>query len=84
MKSVYEKEPIAICLAVQKWKQYLLWPHFVIRTDQQSLRYITNNVEIGVEYQRWVTILMVYDFEIQYKPRAANRVADALSRKDFC
>lgn len=52
-KSVYEKELMAICLAVQKWRFYLLGRHFVVRTDQQSLRYITQQREIGAEYQKW-------------------------------
>lgn len=80
-KSIYEKELMAVCLSVQKWKHYLLGRHFVIRTDQQSLRYITQQREIGADYQKWVRKLIGFDFEIQYKPGTANRVADALSRK---
>lgn len=33
------------------------------------------------EQLRWVTKLLGYDFEVQLKPGAANRVADALSRR---
>lgn len=40
-KSVYEKELIAICLAVLKLKPYLIGRHFVVRFDQQSLRFLT-------------------------------------------
>lgn len=78
---MYEKELMAICLAVQKWKHYLLGHHFFIHTDQQSLRYITQQREIGAGFQKWVSKLIGFDFEIQFKPGAANRVADALSRK---
>lgn len=80
-KSIYEKELMAVCLAIQKWRYYLLGRHFVVRTDQQSLRFITQQQEVGSDYQKWVSKLLGYSFEIQYKPGKANQVADALSRK---
>lgn len=46
-----------------------------------SLHYITQQREIGDGFQKWVSRLIGFDFEKQYKPGAANRVADALSRK---
>ena len=35
--SVYEKEYLAILLAMEHWRQYLQLAPFVIRTDQHSL-----------------------------------------------
>lgn len=36
--SVYKKELLAIVMALQKWRPYLLGRHFKIKTDHQSLK----------------------------------------------
>ena len=41
--STYEKECMAILLAVEKWRPYLLAQEFIIRTDYKSLLYLTEN-----------------------------------------
>lgn len=80
-KSIYKNELIVIVLAIQKWKCYLMGRHFVVRSDQQSLRFVTQQREVNPDYQKWVTKLLGCDFKIQFKPGTANCVADALSRK---
>lgn len=36
---------------------------------------------MGVEYQKWVTKLFGFSFDVQFNPGSANKVADALSRQ---
>lgn len=80
LKSIYEKELMAIVFVVMKWRSYLLGRHFIVKTDQQSLSFLLEQRIVDTEYQKWVTKLMSYSFDIQYRTITSNRVADALSR----
>ena len=78
--SIYEKELLAVVFAVQKWRHYLLPNHFVIKTDQKSLKYLLEQRLNTPIQQQWLPKLLEFDYEIQYRQGKENVVADALSR----
>ena len=54
---------------------------FIIKTDQQSLKYLLHQ-RIGTPLQqKWLSKLMGYAFVVEYKKGSENVVADALSRR---
>ncbi|KAL8107545.1 hypothetical protein AgCh_024095 [Apium graveolens] len=77
--STYKKELLAVIIATQKWRSYLLGHHFIIRTDQEALKYLMEQkITIGLQ-QRWLSKLMGFDYSVLYKRGKENIVADALS-----
>nr|GFD54562.1 reverse transcriptase [Tanacetum cinerariifolium] len=49
--------------------------------DHKSLKYIFTQRELNMRQRCWLKLLKDYDINIQYHPRKANVVADALSKK---
>lgn len=81
-QSIYEKDALAILEALKKWRHYLLGNPLIIKTDQQSLRFITNQrLTEGIQHKLLLKLLE-FDYTIEYKKGKENIVVDALSRRD--
>ena len=79
--STYEKECMAILLAVDKWRPYLQLQPFIIRTDHRSLLYLTEQCVHTKLQHKALLKLMDLQFTIVYKQGTTNKAADALSRR---
>ncbi|WOH15055.1 hypothetical protein DCAR_0934588 [Daucus carota subsp. sativus] len=78
--SAYERELLAVVFAVNKWQHYLMSLPFVIKTDQQSLKYVLEHKLSTPFQQKWLSKLAGFDYTVEYKSGKENVVADALSR----
>ena len=81
-KSIYEWELMVVVLSVQKWRHYLLRRKLTIISDQKALKFLLEQREVQPQFQKWLTKLLGYDFEILYQLRLQNKAADALSRME--
>lgn len=71
---------MAILEALKKWRHYILGSKLVIKTDQQSLKYMMSQRLVEGIQHKLLLKLMEYDYTIEYKSGKENLVADALSR----
>jgi hypothetical protein len=79
--TVYEKEYLAILLAVDSWRHYLLQAEFFIHTDHQSLIHL-NEQRLHTAWQQKVfSRLLGLQYKILYRKGLDNGAADALSRR---
>ena len=78
--SAYEKEYLAILVAVDNCRPYLQHAEFLILTDQRSLTHLTE-LSLSTPWQQGAfTKLLGLFYIIKYKKGAENTAADALSR----
>jgi hypothetical protein len=56
--STYEKEALALLEAVKRWRHYFLGNKFIIRTDHQSMKYITDQrIAEGIQHKLMLKLL---------------------------
>jgi hypothetical protein len=80
--AAYERELIGLVQAVCHWRPYLWGRVFVVKTDHYSLKFLLDQRLSTIHQHQWASKLLGFDFTVEYKPRAANIVAGALSRRD--
>ncbi len=81
--SIYEKEFLAILMAISKWRHYLSTRQFVIKMDHESLKHLLEQIISTVIQQRGLLKLLGLNYVIHYKKGRENKAADVLSRRGF-
>jgi hypothetical protein len=80
--STYEKECLALIMAVTKWKPYLQHREFTILTDHKSLIHLNEQkLHQGMQQKAFLKLLGL-QYKVIYKKGILNKAVDALSRQD--
>ena len=77
----YDRECLAMVMACENFRVYLLARPFVLRTDHKALKCLFSN-EPKSAYRRagWIATLPEYPIEVEYVKGSENTIADVLSR----
>ena len=68
--------------AIVKFRVHLLGSKpFVVYTDHAYLRTATQSPHVSLRMDHWLSFFAEYNFEVKYKPRRQNNLADAFSRR---
>jgi hypothetical protein len=78
--STYEKECLAIIMAMDKWRSYLTGQELVIQIDHKSVSFLADHKANTKIQQKALFKLMDLHFKIKYKKGSSNAAVDALSR----
>lgn len=73
--STYEKELMAPVTAVKKWASYRINKHFFVKNDHWALKFLTEQKVTNLLQQKWISILMGYNYTILYRKGKDNTIA---------
>jgi hypothetical protein len=77
----HDLELVGVVHALKIWRHYLMRKTCELYTDHKSLKYIFMQRDQNLRQRRWLELINDYDLGINYHPRKANVVANALSRR---
>jgi hypothetical protein len=78
-----KKELLAIIVAIDKFRSYLVGAKVIVYTDHATLKYFLTKKDAKPRLIRWILLLQEFDLEIKDKKEVENSIADHLSRMQF-
>ena len=78
---VTRRELLAVVKALHHFRPYLYGQKFTLRTDHESLRWMTNIKEPRGQVARWLEAIQEFSFTTLHRRGASHGNADALSRR---
>lgn len=81
---IHDKELLAIVEAFKVWRHFVEGnPHTIrVLTDHRNLEYFMTRQLLTRRQARWSTLLLPYDFTIEFRPGTKSAKPDALTRRD--
>jgi hypothetical protein len=80
---IYDKELLAVILALEEWRQYLEASQFSISvlTDHKNLEYFMTTKMLNRRQARWAEFLSRFDFKMTFRPGKSGGKPDSLTRR---
>jgi hypothetical protein len=77
----HDLELAVVVHALKIWRHYLMGKRCELYTDHKSLKCIFTLSNLNLRQRRWLELIKDYDIGINYHPRKANVVGNALSQR---
>jgi hypothetical protein len=77
----HDLELAVVVHALKIWRHHLMGKRCEVYMDHKSLKYIFTQSNLNLRQRRWLELIKDCDLGINYHPRKANIVADALSHR---
>jgi hypothetical protein len=76
----HDLELAAIVHALKMWRHYLLGRKFILMIDYCGLQHLFDQPNLNARKDRWMALLIDFDFKIKHIKGKENKVADSLNR----